>query len=271
MSNDNNNDKENIEQENIKSHKVLNLKKVFKLLAVIVLIIILIFKYNKEHVEYGKVIFENENIKIEYGPKRTINDYSFLIKLENGDTLLVGGHTYIDGSVSGGKNAELYSLKENQFYKLPKTVYDFSALKKTAIANNKILLDSGVKNEIEIYDVKNKNFLLPDKETLTDGFNKNNIHLMDENKITINGIPYIIQNLNEQYDLLISDDDSRDCKLYNKQNNNIIRIPKLKYTPFVYSNENLIKIDNRKFLIPLNYEEYTCLPTYNTLIITIKG
>lgn len=262
---------ENIEQENKRNCiKMFNLKKVFTFLLVVILLIMVI---NHKTNQYNSVIFENDNIKIEYGPKRTINDYSYIIELGNGDTLLVGGYTYQDGSVCGGKQAELYSAKENKFYKLPNTVNNFSTLRKTAINNNKVLLESK-DNKIEIYDIEKQNFFQPNKEIFVENFKKNDIPLMITKQITINETPYYIHNLDEKYDLLIENNDNKtnnlSYKLYNKQNKNIMTIPKLKYTPFSYRNENLIKIGNRKFLIPLNYDKYTILPTYKTLIITIK-
>lgn len=281
MNNENKENNQNMEQENKHNiscwkkllglkqiYKLFHSRQVFKLLLVIILIILITLIYTIN--QNNSVIFENKNIRIEYGPKRTINDYSYIIKLENGDTLLVGGYTYQDGSISGGKHAELYSVKENKFIKLPHTVNNFCSLEKTAINNNKVLLESEAKTEI--YDINKRIFFQTDKQIFTDFFNKNNIKFMFNNTITINKIPYIIQNLDENYDLLIGDYDYNNlsCKLYDKQNNILITIPKLKYTPFPYSNENIIKIGNRKFLIPLNYKEYIILPTYDTLIITIK-
>ena len=68
----------------------------------------------------GKIITTHSNqvAVVSIGPDRTMNSYANSLQLDNKDAILLGGYTYIDGSVDGSNKAELYSITEKKFIKL---------------------------------------------------------------------------------------------------------------------------------------------------------
>ncbi len=217
---------------------------------------------------------ENKYVKIEEGPIRTINDYSYIFQINKDEFLFIGGYTYIGGSVESTKNAEIYNLNKNRFYKLQNTHNKIGIIKKTTNCNNKFLIESLVNKEI--FDTKKMTFSEYDKNSnnlSSNVKNKTNITYIDENKISIEDNLYFALDLDDEYSILFNVNDEikeYSCKLYNKKNKKILKMPKLKYIPFIYGNANSIKLSNKKFLIPLNYDRYITAPIYNTQIITIK-
>ena len=226
----------------------------------------------------GKIITTHSNqvAVVSIGPDRTMNSYANSLQLDNKDVILLGGYTYIDGSVDGSNKAELYSITENKFIKLQDIKKD-DTLDLFQVDDKVFIVDSFGKKNVEVYDINTRKFIEINSISLdTKNLNVNKYKKGQDivNKKRNIYVPENFEeiNLNNKWSLLYEKGKIYDCslkaKLYDKENHKLLDSPNLFYCPN-YS-APIIELDNNKFLIAGNNDGFSCSPIVNTQIIEIK-
>lgn len=196
----------------------------------------LYFYNNLKHAEFK---LKNSNIK-RYNP--------YVLFLSDSQILIVGGHDKDNKEIL---QTEIYDFIKNQYQKAA-----ILKLQNERIKNiNQLLL--------EIYT--DKNIYTYDKEKNIFNKRKKRVEYIDSKELI----------LDDKYSLLYEkcEEKNNNCsfsaKVLDKQENKIIGIPKLLFYPFNANVNNVIKLDEKKFLIPVNYDSYFFEPRLETQIVEI--
>lgn len=168
--------------------------------------------------------------------------------LSDSQILIVGGHDKDNKEIL---QTEIYDFIKNQYQKAA-----ILKLQNERIKNiNQLLLEIYTDKNIYTYD-KEKNIFNKRKKRVEYIYSKELI-------------------LDDKYSLLYEkcEEKNNNCsfsaKVLDKQENKIIGIPKLLFYPFNANVNNVIKLDEKKFLIPVNYDSYFFEPRLETQIVEI--
>lgn len=194
--------------------------------------------YLYDNLKDTEIKLKNSNIK-RYNP--------YVLFLSDSQILIVGGHDKDNKEIL---QTEIYDFSKNQYQKAAILKLDNERIKNI----NQLLLEIYTDKNIYTYD-KDKNI-----------FNnrKKRVEYIDSKELI----------LDDKYSLLYEKcEEKNNCsfsaKIIDKQENKIIEIPKLLFYPFNTNGNNVIKLDNKKFLIPVNYDSYFFEPRLETQIVEI--
>lgn len=194
--------------------------------------------YLYDNLKHTEIELKNSNIK-RYNP--------YVLFLSDSQILIVGGHDEDNKEIL---QTEIYDFSKNQYQKAAILKLDNERIKNI----NQLLLEIYTDKNIYTYD-KDKNI-----------FNKRKkrVEYIDSKELI----------LDDKYSLLYEKcEEKNNCsfsaKIIDKQENKIIEIPKLLFYPFNAIGNNVIKLDNKKFLIPVNYDNYFLEPRLETQIVEI--
>ena len=194
--------------------------------------------YLYDNLKHSEIKLENSNIK-RYNP--------YILFLSDSQILLVGG---CDKGNKEILQTEIYDFSKNQYQKAA-----ILKLQNERIKNiNQLLLEIYTDKNIYTYNI-DKNIFNKRKKRIE--------YTESEELILDDKYSLLYEKCEEKINCDLS------AKILDKEKNKIIVIPKLLFYPVNAYDNKIIKLDNKKFLIPVNYDSHFFEPRFETQIVEI--
>jgi len=194
--------------------------------------------YFYDNLKHTEIKLKNSNIK-RYNP--------YILFLSDSQILLVGGCDKDNKEIF---QTEIYDFSKNQYQKAA-----ILKLQNERIKNiNQLLLEIYTDKNIYTYNI-DKNIFNKRKKGIE--------YTESEELIFDDKYSLLYEKCEEKINCDLS------AKILDKEENKIIVIPKLLFYPVNAYDNKIIKLDNKKFLIPVNYDSYFFEPRLETQIVEI--